>query len=316
MTSPAVLPGTAVRAPRTATGRRALQLALLVGGLLALGLLCGERAQAAEGVSSTPSLTSVVAQKLPLRDVLTPHKAHKAHKTPEPQTSAPAPRKATVAGKSVTETVPVVPPVVPVVDEALKAEQVHKVVRSVTDSVTAVTESLDETVRQVSELPAKVSVLPAVPVVQLPELPVVSELPGELLPAPVVTAPRHAQPQPQSPVTPGTGHEKSGTRASVAAAVSYGPRLTVVTLTSDRAAQAGGHGAARPVGAPSRPAPAGDPDGALGKSAVDGAASRHGDAHAVTFVDRAPLRLVTGAAARVDAAGTRDRYRDIPVFPG
>ncbi|MFG2964257.1 hypothetical protein ACGFZS_13355 [Streptomyces sp. NPDC048288] len=306
MTSPAVLPGTAVRAPRTATGRRALQLALLVGGLLALGLLCGARAQAAEGVSSTPSLTSVVAQKLPLRDVLTPHKAHKvhtAHKTPEPQTSAPP---------------KVVPPVVPVVDEALKAEQVHKVVRSVTDSVTAVTESLDETVRQVAELPAKVSVLPAVPVVQLPELPVVSELPGELLPAPVVTVPSPAQPQPQSPVTPGTGHEKSGTRASVTAAVSYGPRFTVVTLTStsDRAAQAGGHGAARPVGAPTRPAPAGDPDGAVGKSAVDGAASRHGDAHAVTFVDRAPLRLVSGAAARVDAAGTRDRYRDIPVFPG
>ncbi|MET9082573.1 hypothetical protein ABZX77_11855 [Streptomyces sp. NPDC004237] len=316
MTSPAVLPGTAVRAPRTATGRRALQLALLVGGLLALGLLCGARAQAAEGVSSTPSLTSVVAQKLPLRDVLTPHKAHK---TPEPQTPASAPRKATVAvaGKPVTEATEAVP-VVPVVDEALKAEQVHQVVRSVTDSVTAVTESLDETVRQVSELPSKVSVLPAVPVVRLPELPVVSELPGELLPAPVVTVPRPAQPQPQSPATAtaGTGHEKSGTRASVTAAVSYGPRLTVVTLTSDRAAQAGGHGAARPVGAPSRPAPAGDPDGALGKSAVDGGASRHGDAHAVTFVDRAPLRLVSGAAARVDAAGTRDRYRDIPVFPG
>lgn len=306
-----------MRAPRVATGRRALQLALLVGGLLALGLLCGARAQAAEGVSSTPPPTSAVAQKLPLRDVLTPrkaHTAHTAHKTPEPQTSAP--RKATVAGKSVTEAVPVVPPVVPVVDEVLKAEQVHKVVRSVTDSVTAVTESLDETVRQVSELPAKVSVLPAVPVVQLPELPIVSELPGELLPAPVVTAPCPAQPQPQSPVTPGTGHEKSGTRASVTAAVSYGPRLTVVTLTSDRAAQAGGRGAARPVGAPTRPAPAGDPDGALGKSAVDGAASRHGDAHAVTFVDRAPLRLVSGAAARADAAGTPDRYRDIPVFPG
>ncbi|MFF7977956.1 hypothetical protein ACFZDK_02325 [Streptomyces sp. NPDC007901] len=309
MTSPAVLPGTAARALRTATGRRALQLALLVGGLLALGLLCGARAQAAEGVSSTPSLTSVVAQKVPLRDVLTPHKAHKA---PKRQTPTSAPRKATVAGKSVTGAVPVVP----VVDETLKAEKVHKVVRSVTDSVTAVTQSLDETVRQVAELPAKVSLPPTVPVVQLPELPVVSELPGELLPAPVITVPRPAQPQPRSPVTPGTGHEKSGTQAPVTAAVSYGPRLTVVTLTSDGAAHAGGHRAARPVGAPTRPAPAGDPDGALGKSAVDGASSRHGDAHAVTFVDRAPLRLVSGAAARVDATETRDRYRDIPVFPG
>ena len=301
-----------MRALRTAPGRRALQLALLVGGLLALGLLCGARAQAAEGVSSTPSLTSVVAQKVPLRDVLTPPKAHTAHMAskpqPQTQTETPVPRRATAAGKPVTEAVPVVP----VVDETLKAEKVHKAVRSVTDSVTAVTESLDETVRQVSELPAQVSV----PVVHLPELPVDSELPGELLPAPVITVPRPAQPQPQSPVAPGAGHEKSGAQAPVTAAVSYGPRLTVVPLTSGRAAQAGGHRAARPVGAPTRPAPAGDPDGALGKSAVDGAASRHGDAHAVTFVDRAPLRLVSGAAARVDAAGTRDRYRDIPVFPG
>ncbi|MFJ7076029.1 hypothetical protein [Streptomyces sp. NPDC098781] len=41
-----------MRVPRTAAGRHALQLALLVGGLLAIGFLCGERAYAADGVSA------------------------------------------------------------------------------------------------------------------------------------------------------------------------------------------------------------------------------------------------------------------------
>ncbi|MDL5203346.1 hypothetical protein [Streptomyces sp. ALI-76-A] len=69
--------------------------------------------------------------------------------------------------------------------------------------------------------------------------------------------------------------------------------------------------------APVRQAPTQVPGGALsGKSAMDSGTSRHGgDAHAVTFELRAPLRLVPGAAAGVDAYGTRDRHRDIPVSP-
>ncbi|MDF3147786.1 hypothetical protein, partial [Streptomyces sp. T21Q-yed] len=51
MTWPAALPGAALRVVRTAAGRRALQVVLLVGGLFALGFLCGERAYAADGVS-------------------------------------------------------------------------------------------------------------------------------------------------------------------------------------------------------------------------------------------------------------------------
>ena len=53
MTSPAVLPGAALRVMRTAAGRRALQVALLVGGLFVLGFLCGEQAQAADGMGLT-----------------------------------------------------------------------------------------------------------------------------------------------------------------------------------------------------------------------------------------------------------------------
>ncbi|MZG15776.1 hypothetical protein GTY44_20180, partial [Streptomyces sp. SID5914] len=44
----AALPGAALRVLRTAAGRRALHVALLVGGLFVLGLLCGGRAHAAD----------------------------------------------------------------------------------------------------------------------------------------------------------------------------------------------------------------------------------------------------------------------------
>ncbi|MEW2303538.1 hypothetical protein AB0958_26845 [Streptomyces sp. NPDC006655] len=283
-----------MRVLRTVTGRRALHLALLVGGLLALGFLCGGRAQAAEG---TPSSTPVVTQEAPPHELLTPHRA-----TP--------PRK------PVTGSVPVVPvAVVPVVDG------VGDVVRTVTGSVAStLTQTLGDTLQQVSELPTRLPTLPvtlpATPVVQVPEPPVVSGSPGSSLPAPVTSVPRPVEPR--QPVTHAAGHEKSrpSAVAAVAGAVSYGPRYGVVPAAAEQVTHHAGHRAARAGGAPERPAPTGDPDGVLGKSAVDGTAFRHGDMYAVTFVDRAPLRLVPGAVARVDAAGTPDRYRDIPVFPG
>ncbi|MFF6949897.1 hypothetical protein ACFZAD_14725 [Streptomyces iakyrus] len=47
----AALPGAALRTLRTAAGRHALQVALLVGGLLVIGLVWGEQAHAENGVS-------------------------------------------------------------------------------------------------------------------------------------------------------------------------------------------------------------------------------------------------------------------------
>ncbi|MEG3630847.1 hypothetical protein [Streptomyces poriticola] len=49
MTWSAALPDAAVRVLRTAAGRRALQFVLLVGAVVALGLCCAERAEAADG---------------------------------------------------------------------------------------------------------------------------------------------------------------------------------------------------------------------------------------------------------------------------
>jgi hypothetical protein len=52
------------------------------------------------------------------------------------------------------------------------------------------------------------------------------------------------------------------------------------------------------------------------RAAADNGGSRHGDVCAVTAVQRAPLRPVPGVLAWADAGESRDRYRDIPVFPG
>ncbi|MER5385675.1 hypothetical protein ABT040_36410 [Streptomyces sp. NPDC002688] len=69
--------------------------------------------------------------------------------------------------------------------------------------------------------------------------------------------------------------------------------------------------------APARQAPPGDPSGVLGgQSAVDSAAQRHGDAQAVAPDHPVPLRLAPSASVEVTPAGTRDRHRAIPVFPG
>ncbi|WHM31218.1 hypothetical protein OH540_14635 [Streptomyces sp. BPPL-273] len=64
----AASPGAALRVTRTAAGRRALHVALLVGGLFVLGLLCGERAHAADG---TPSRRDAVRQAADLSPVRT-----------------------------------------------------------------------------------------------------------------------------------------------------------------------------------------------------------------------------------------------------
>ncbi|UUU31408.1 hypothetical protein JIX56_16680 [Streptomyces sp. CA-210063] len=62
MTSAAALPGAgaALRMVRGAAGRRLVQVALLVGGLFLLGVLCGERANAAEGAPTSRPFPAAV----------------------------------------------------------------------------------------------------------------------------------------------------------------------------------------------------------------------------------------------------------------
>ncbi|MGW7405142.1 hypothetical protein ACWGI9_15645 [Streptomyces sp. NPDC054833] len=314
MTSAAVQPVTGVRVLRTAAGRRALQLGLLMAGLFALGLLCGERAHAAEGTpsgtspTSAASATSVASVSSAVTDVTDTARA----------TPRKAPTKSVVAEVAASVTAPVehtgrrAAAAVPTVDQDVVASVTRRATRPVGDLVGAVTQQLD-TVR--GKLPA----LPATPSLPgLPELPGMSELPGRLLPAPVTSAPGTTQRGAARPAA-ASGEDVRGATDGTPKPVrngAYGPDLTAATPAPRSAALADGHRAAAPATAPSSPAPTGDQGGAPGKSAVDNGSPRHGDAYAVTLNDRAPVRLAPGAAARVDAAGTWDRHRDIPVFPG
>ncbi|MDG4865266.1 hypothetical protein P8605_44680, partial [Streptomyces sp. T-3] len=60
MTATATLPIAAQRLVRSAAGRRALQVALFLGGLLALALLCSGQAHASESGPEVPDITGEV----------------------------------------------------------------------------------------------------------------------------------------------------------------------------------------------------------------------------------------------------------------
>ncbi|MFI6371862.1 hypothetical protein [Streptomyces sp. NPDC050546] len=321
MTSSAALSGVAVRVLRTAAGRRALQVALLVGGVLVIGLLCGERAYAADGLrvsADSAAGRSVSGQGQLVR----------------PDVHASADR------------------VVRVVDDARKSVsgELVKAKRPVPPKSPSLPDLPDLSVPPkapsapvlpglppLSDLPAPPDA-PAIP--DLPGLPAPPEgdvtvsgapvqpgLPG--YPAPVTVDPQPAD-TPAAPATPAPAGE--------AAPVAHGPHGDQYGAPyADRAAQdhaahdhtahgrahhlrRGAHaGASASVGGadPVGHVPGGRPDGTLcNRSLGDHGTPRHGDAHAVTPSGRAPMSLVRGVADRARVAGVRDGHRDIPVFPG
>lgn len=264
----AAIPSAALRLMRTVVGRRALQLAMLVGGLFALGLLCGGQAQAADGVLGKPGIP--VVKPVPVR-VRVP-------------VLAPVPT-------------PVLAPV---------SDAVERVVQPVSD---VVAKTVTEVLAEAPSLPSLPTV-PSVPVV--PSQPV---LPVPTPPARTVPVPARSVPQPSS-----GGHRTDARSAgvTVGAGTTYGPRFVADTADAFGAV---GHAVVRQdasaTSAPTHQAPAGDPDGAQrSQPGVDNGGSRHCDACAVTLGFRVPARIVPGVVACADAAETRDRYRDVPVFPG
>ncbi|MEV7072877.1 hypothetical protein [Streptomyces sp. NPDC093990] len=158
---------------------------------------------------------------------------------------------------------------------------------------------------------------PALPTVPgAPTLPGLPGIPGQTLPVPTpVTSAPQPQPGKHAAEQPDAGDEGPAADSAV-----QGPRFAghgTVTEPGTRPTVHRATATTTTAHPPAHQAPSDKPDGTLGgKSAVDNGSSRHGDAHAITPDHRAPLRLVPGAAASVDAAGTRDRHRDIPVFPG
>jgi hypothetical protein len=186
-----------------------------------------------------------------------------------------------------------------------------RVLQPVGDLVETVTAGLGEAAAQIPPLTSLPS-MPALP--GAPSLPGLPALPVHTLPVPVTQAPQ-----------PGAaGHAAEAAvddRRSGAGAggTAYGPRSRAAHVDTAAATHVRGVGQRMPGAgyAPAQQAPDADPTGELvSRSAVDNGSSRHSDAHAVPLNHRAPMLLVPGAAARADAAGIRDRHRDIPVFPG
>lgn len=323
---------------RAAAGWRAVRLALLVGAVFVLGVLCGERARAADGgpAEGTSSTVGSVTVGAPTVGSVTVGSMVSTGSGTAPDSNGPA---------SVIEALPVPRPDVagptrPPAGTMVRSVD-ERVVRPVGELVGTVTDRLDEaTPGQLPALPALPSLpaLPALPTLPgpgqpapLPELPHPPGAPEQPLPGPSTSAPRPDASAP-SPDTPGEDEPKgpdgpSGTPGPVAGPVAHGPELArAVGATHDDhghrpardavrgAVQAGG---TAPAPAPHAPgAPAGQPDGTTGnRSAVDHGTPRHGDACTVTAHHRPPLRLVPGAAERAGATGARDPYRDVPVSP-
>ncbi|MGW1614145.1 hypothetical protein ACWCQZ_32860 [Streptomyces sp. NPDC002285] len=437
MTWPATLPGAALRVLRTAAGWRALQLALLVGGVLAIGLLCGERAYAADGVSagratssssgsapsavvgatasapegeetgtsaggaverlvSDPAAAGVCAAADPAAPELSASPQPQATSpfsptSQPPAVSGPAP-EAPAAGASASsvpaphaptpgapasgdpaqgDRAPGTPPPSgqapygqgsvdnaataiphPTDDQVLRpvTERViqgvgHRVVAPVADVVEPVTGGLAEVQAQMPPL-ASLPTLPALPALptapespawpswpsrpglEFPEFPL-PELPGAGLPgfpdvpgfpAPpgqTLPAPGAETPHPVTEVPAAVGGPgDKGRTGREAVVVDYGPRFVADVAASHASTSGGARTTAPSHYAPVPQAPVDHPGGVLGnRSAGDNNSSRHGDAHAVSLNGRAPLRLVPGAAARVEADEIQDRHRDIPVSP-
>ncbi|WP_226967035.1 hypothetical protein [Streptomyces phaeolivaceus] len=328
LTPAAALPGAGavLRVVRVAAGRRSLRVALLVGGLFVLGVLCGTRANAAEGTpTSSPLLPAVtdtatgVTGVVPTvaGDIVRPVKENVVRPVKE---NVVRPVKGNVVR-------PVKGNVVRPVKEDVVRPVTEKVVRPVTEHVVVpvgdLVESVTEGLGGVSSQLPPVSGLPSLP--EVPGLPQLPEMPGwntsPVETPPVVATPLEpgrAEAERPGPPVDGDGR-RDGERASGPAAETYGPYAVdggaaPVVSAPRRDSGVGGPSVLR---VPARQNPHGLPTGALGRhSAVDNNGPRHAEPHAVASFDRAPLSVLLGTPVADVPDGTRDRHRDIPEFPG
>ncbi|MFJ2257589.1 hypothetical protein ACIOKD_04460 [Streptomyces sp. NPDC087844] len=337
----AVPPGAALRVMRGVVGRRALQVVLLVGGLLLLGLLCGEQAHAVDGVVPAKKPAELAREVTGSAERLTAGTPRKWAGEQSPGSGSGLGSDSRPAIDEVQRVVrPVTEEVVRPVTERVIPPTVGHVVQPIGDLVDQITDEIGEGIGGgivdgigdgiddgVVERPAPPQWWPSVP--QLPTLPGVPELPespGLPLPAvPGETLPAESTVEPQQPGGASDQQQAVEKKSSGEnSATVYGPRFAGGLATTGDDVRHQGHArSARDsqmtaaVQAPVHQVPDGDPTGALARhSAVDNGSPRHGDAQAVTLNERARPTLVPSAAADVAAAGPRDRHRDIPASPG
>ncbi|MFF2507886.1 hypothetical protein ACFVTY_31655 [Streptomyces sp. NPDC058067] len=351
MSSPVAPPVAAPRVVRAAAGRRALDLALrvtlLVGGLIALGLLCGGRAHAAEGVVPAPEGAGDRAVHAPaVTDPATPAVTDVSAPAGT-DISAPADASAISAPADASTAEPTVKPTAEPSTGTHVTRTTHVArttgtthiarVRDIVRSRVAVpvgtrvaqplrNQVLDPAVRDVRDV--REVVRP------------VGGLAKEIVSGLVADAPPRFLPRPPSmpglpgvPGTPGGAPGPSGVGAHTAPATGTVPRAD--TAPGDHArhgareetgpgggfALAPAHGmtaratVAKAVRTPV-PTPAFPSGSTVGQSAGDGSSTRHCDLAAAAFGSGSTARLLSGATAPAHAAPTRDRQRDIPEFPG
>ncbi|MEV8089330.1 hypothetical protein [Streptomyces nigra] len=313
MSPPAASPDAAVRVPRAAAGRRALQLVLLVGGLFALALLCGERASAAEGVGA-PVGTRV-----------------EAGEAAQSAASPPVVPKALPVHDLVGTVTDVTDSVARTVEQTVGTALVEVQKRLPPPAAPPVTPPV--TPPGVPDWPGwEVPDLPDPPATEAPGLPVLpdpfdpSEPGGTApVPEPAPSAPepgKHRDGEGRTDEKTSEAAEPTRTTESTGATGAYGPWGDP---HRERAVGSSGRGAGHVVAAmpetlfgygPVRQAPVEQPAGVPGsRSSGDNGGLRYADAHAVSVENRVPVRLVPGAAVRAESDETRDRSGDVPVSP-
>ncbi|MFF1355305.1 hypothetical protein [Streptomyces sp. NPDC058297] len=334
MTSPVALPAAALRVVRAAAGRRALNMALrvmlLAGGLVVIGLLCGGRAHAAEGVLPPTEATGEQAvhatAHAPVHGSV-PAPVHASASAPTPHHTSPAPGSRPVgavrqqavepARNRVAEPVRthVVEPVrtqvaVPVVREVREAGEVWGTVQG------AVREEVSEAGEFAGGLVGGLAA--EAPPQFLPGPPSMPGLPG--IPGQIG--------EPGAPGRPGDCAHAAAPNAGAQAAAGHreaarpGKREAVERADNAFAPAAADAVPARTPATKAAgtsipaPAPAFPSGSAVGQSAGDGSSTRHSDLAAAAFGSGATARLLPGSTAPSHAAPTRDRHRDIPEFPG
>ncbi|MFG2499877.1 hypothetical protein ACGFSB_16885 [Streptomyces sp. NPDC048441] len=278
------LPDAVVRMVRAVAGRRVLQVLLLLAGLLVLGFLCGERAQAADGLSAPDGVERVE----PVRDAVR-------------------------AGHEVAREAPVKSAAEPVV------RTVRGVVRPVLDEATGARVPLPVPAPD-SAPPRGLPEAPAMP--ELPSLPKPgpgdSDGPsaGDGGDSDAGAGDSRTEPQAHK------ARKESGARGEFSYGTGTGTG-TGTTCPGGRpvggVVSSGGDTSddAHRTGHEPFPAP-GDPGRTLsGQAAGDGNSTRHGDPGAASLGSNgAPVRLLQGAGASQVAVPIRDRHRDILEFPG
>lgn len=306
---------------RAAVGRHALRVVLLVGGLFVAGLLWGGEASAAESAGAADSVAAVEGDAV-FSDAdapVTPGEAQAVASVDE-QGLRMIGAAAESAGKGLdgldslagfSEDAPALP---------YPSDSPAPALSLPSPSLSAPTTGLPA-LPDLSLLPSAQpeSGLPGLD--EVPVLPAPSALPGadQLDGAPWPVAPQGFAAEALDRALTGAPTEADaahhGTeRGATLQGQGQGPYADLgLTGSPSRAAGTTAH-PVRGTDGPQGPLPV--DGGPVNGSAGDSGSPRHGDAQAVTVNDRASLWLSAGVAVRADVPGTRDRHRDIPVFPG